>query len=106
VDESGTTLMKELVRPASEVLDYRTHLTGVTAADLEGVSLTRKAVAKRIAALLTPATVLVVSGLGFVCACVSACVTRETHTQQCHVRPPHHTHRTAAYVHAGPQPPL
>jgi RNA exonuclease 1 len=41
------------------VLEYKSDLTGVTAADLEGVSLTRKGAAKRIAALLTPNTVLV-----------------------------------------------
>lgn len=50
---------QELVLPPSEVVDYRSELTGVTAADLAGVSLTRKGAAKRVAALLGPATVLV-----------------------------------------------
>lgn len=49
--------------PGAPVLDYRTALTGLTAADLEGVTLTRKAAAKRVAKLLSPTTVLVGHGL-------------------------------------------
>jgi RNA exonuclease 1 len=45
------------------VLNFRTDLTGITAADLQGVTLTRKAAAKRLAKLLTPTTVLVGHGL-------------------------------------------
>jgi RNA exonuclease 1 len=52
-----------LVLPGTPVLDFRTDLTGITAADLQGVTLTRKAAAKRLAKLLTPNTVLVGHGL-------------------------------------------
>lgn len=55
--------MQELVLPSDPVTDYRTDLTGISASDLEGVSLTRKAAAKRLAKLLTPSTVLVGHGL-------------------------------------------
>ncbi|WIA08143.1 hypothetical protein OEZ85_007599 [Tetradesmus obliquus] len=59
VDQDGKQLMKELVQPSSEVLDYRTALTGITAEHLQGVTTTRKAAAARVAALLQPGTVLV-----------------------------------------------
>jgi len=55
--------VQELVLPSCPVVNYRTELTGITAADLEGVTLTRKAAAKRISKLLTPTTVLVGHGL-------------------------------------------
>lgn len=55
--------LQELVLPSGPVLDFRTELTGITAGDLEGVTLTRKGAAKRIAKLLTPNTVLVGHGL-------------------------------------------
>jgi RNA exonuclease 1 len=55
--------VQELVLPSDPVTDYRTQLTGISASDLEGVSLTRKAAAKRLAKLLTPSTVLVGHGL-------------------------------------------
>jgi RNA exonuclease 1 len=50
---------QELVKPDSPVLDYRTELTGLKAADLEDVQTDRQTVAARIKALLTPGTVLV-----------------------------------------------
>eukprot|EP00775_Hariotina_reticulata_P011791 gene11791-11936_t len=52
-------IFKELVKPGSQVLDYRTELTGVTAKDLEGIQTDRQTVAARIKALLAPGTVLV-----------------------------------------------
>lgn len=55
--------IQELVLPSAPVLDYRTELTGIQASDLQGVTLTRKAAAKRISKLLTPHTVLVGHGL-------------------------------------------
>lgn len=55
--------LQELVLPSSPVLDYRTELTGITASDLAGVTLSRKAATKRLAQLLTPNTVLVGHGL-------------------------------------------
>jgi RNA exonuclease 1 len=51
--------LQELVQPPSQVLDYRTALTGITAEQLQGVTLTRKAAAARVAQLLQPGTVLV-----------------------------------------------
>lgn len=48
-----------LVRPPEPVTDFRSELTGITAADLAGVTDDRAAVAARVAALLTPGTVLV-----------------------------------------------
>lgn len=52
-------VLQELVQPSAEVVDYRTELTGISAAQLAGVSTDRKAVAKRIKKLLKPGTVLV-----------------------------------------------
>jgi hypothetical protein len=37
-------LIDELVLPSKKVVDYLTHITGVKAEDLEGVSLTQEAV--------------------------------------------------------------
>jgi hypothetical protein len=37
-------LIDELVLPNKKVVDYLTHITGVKAEDLEGVSLTQEAV--------------------------------------------------------------
>lgn len=45
------------------MLDWKTHLTGVTDADMADVTTTRSAVAARIAALLPPDAVLVGHGL-------------------------------------------
>jgi RNA exonuclease 1 len=45
------------------VLDWKTHLTGVTDAAMADVTTTRSAVAARIAALLPPDAVLVGHGL-------------------------------------------
>eukprot|EP00879_Flechtneria_rotunda_P023831 GHRR01025237.1.p1 GENE.GHRR01025237.1~~GHRR01025237.1.p1 ORF type:complete len:473 (+),score=185.98 GHRR01025237.1:256-1674(+) len=59
VDQHGKQVLQELVKPPSEVSDYRSQVTGITAADLEGVTVDRQAVATRIQQLLTPDTVLV-----------------------------------------------
>jgi len=56
---------QELVKPASQVLDYRTELTGITAADLQDVQTHRQTVVAKIKALLAPGTVLVGHSLHF-----------------------------------------
>jgi hypothetical protein len=50
---------QELVKPEGEVLDLRTHITGVTPSDLGRAKLRRKDVAARVAELLGPDTILV-----------------------------------------------
>jgi len=59
VDASGAVIMRELVKPAGKVLDLRTQITGITKADLRGVTTKRREVAARLAQMLGPDTILV-----------------------------------------------
>ena len=52
VDGDGKVVMKSLVKPKGNVLDYRTSLTGLTAKDLELVTLTREDARKQVKAIL------------------------------------------------------
>lgn len=54
VDEEGLSVMDELVRPTGEVTDYKSEITGITAATLKSVITRRGDVASRLAALLAP----------------------------------------------------
>lgn len=63
-----------LVKPPGDILDLRTPITGITAADLEGVTATRKAAAGRLAALLGPRVVLVGHSLSADLAALQVCV--------------------------------
>lgn len=49
---SATTHSQELVKPKGNVLDFRTAVTGATAADLEGITMRKQDVRKALKALL------------------------------------------------------
>jgi len=53
------TLLDELVLPSKEVKDYLTNITGVSANDLEGVTVTQADAQNLVMKLLTPGTILV-----------------------------------------------
>jgi len=59
VDRNCDILIDELVLPNKKVVDYLTHITGVKAEDLEGVSLTQEAVQRMVKKILSPGTILV-----------------------------------------------
>ncbi|GLC43249.1 hypothetical protein PLESTF_000408700 [Pleodorina starrii] len=52
VDEFGAVVYRELVRPEGVIKDLRTQLTGVTEADLEGVTVTARDAQKAVRKLL------------------------------------------------------
>ncbi|MEW5302763.1 MAG: hypothetical protein WDW36_005512 [Sanguina aurantia] len=49
---AGEVVFKELVKPKGNVLDFRTAVTGATAADLEGITVRKQDVRKALKALL------------------------------------------------------
>ncbi|GMH14812.1 hypothetical protein Nepgr_016653 [Nepenthes gracilis] len=63
VDRDLQVKLHEFVRPNKAIVDYRTHITGVSARDLDGVSCSLKDVQKSMKKLLSHGTILVGHGL-------------------------------------------
>lgn len=59
VDENLEVKLDEVVNPNKVVADYRTHITGITAKDLEGVTCSLVDVQKSLRKLLSHGTILV-----------------------------------------------
>uniref|UniRef100_A0A7N0T9V1 Exonuclease domain-containing protein n=1 Tax=Kalanchoe fedtschenkoi TaxID=63787 RepID=A0A7N0T9V1_KALFE len=63
VDRNLQVKLDELVKPDKPVVDYRTEITGVSANDLEGVSLTLSDVQQSLKRILSRGTILIGHGL-------------------------------------------
>eukprot|EP00850_Spirogloea_muscicola_P016716 SM000138S00023 [mRNA] locus=s138:29575:34140:- [translate_table: standard] len=63
IDKAGEVLLSELVKPSKPVIDYKTAITGVTAADFKGISFTQQDAQSAVKRLLTPGTILIGHGL-------------------------------------------
>lgn len=63
VDHGGCVVLDTLVRPSAQIVDLRSDITGITAAQLEGVTTTRDEAAQQLAALLHGGAVLVGHGV-------------------------------------------
>eukprot|EP00850_Spirogloea_muscicola_P001358 SM000005S17155 [mRNA] locus=s5:490556:494716:+ [translate_table: standard] len=63
IDQAGEVLLSELVKPSKPVIDYKTAITGVTAADFKGISVTQQDAQSAVKRLLMPGTILIGHGL-------------------------------------------
>eukprot|EP00850_Spirogloea_muscicola_P009549 SM000054S18035 [mRNA] locus=s54:52121:57313:+ [translate_table: standard] len=63
IDQAGEVLLSELVKPSKPVIDYKTAITGVTAADFKSITFTQQDAQSAVKRLLTPGTILIGHGL-------------------------------------------
>ncbi|XP_022663881.1 uncharacterized protein LOC111266403 [Varroa jacobsoni] len=59
VDEDGIVLLDELVKPRGRIINYLTQFSGITPEMMQGVTMTREDVVKKLAELLPPDAILV-----------------------------------------------
>lgn len=59
VDHTFKSIYETMVKPTNPILDYNTKFSGITAADLQGVTTTLQAVQKHLLKLFSSETILV-----------------------------------------------